>query len=39
MLSVESRWDQTFTGRLETHEQYVCLMGREMAETEEARLL
>lgn len=39
MLSVENGWDGTFTGRLETHVQYVCLMGREMAETEQARLL
>ena len=39
MLSVENGWDSTFTRRLETHVQYVCLMGREMAETEQARQL
>jgi hypothetical protein len=38
MLTVENGWDWTFTYRLETHVQYVCLMGREMAGTEQARL-
>jgi len=39
MLSVESGWDRTFTERLETHVHYVCLHGRQMAETEQAKLL